>query len=397
MHDLQPIALIMPAPSEHVVDTIARAIGFSTVSRDSNLALIEWARAQLEALGARCRLTYDRERRKANLFASLGPEQAGGVVLSGHTDVVPVDGQAWDTDPFRAEVGDERLFGRGAADMKGFVGTALALAPAFVANGRREPQHHARSYVEEVGCIGVRGLLADLAAAGLKPQSVIVGEPTSMRVVIGHKGKHGYRCTVRGLSCHSAYAPQGVNAVEAAAEVIAYLKGMARRFRDGGPHDALFDVTHTTVHTGVIRGGTALNIVPKECSFDFEFRHLPGDDPERLFEEVRAFAETMLLPEMQRVDPASGFEWEVLSIMPGLDVASDSSPARLALGLTEFRDVGKVSYGTEASLFQQAGMPAIVCGPGSIEQAHKPNEYVSLDQVAQCEDFLRRLMQRMCG
>ena len=281
--------------------------------------------------------------------------------------------------------------------MKGFVGTALALAPEFVGNGLRQPLYFALSYDEEVGCIGVRELLADLTQAGIRPQSVIVGEPTSMRVVIGHKGKHGYRCTVRGLSCHSAYAPQGVNAVEAAAEVIAYLKGMARRFRDRGPHDALFDVTHTTVHTGVIRGGTALNIVPKECSFDFEFRHLPGDDPEALIAEVKTYAEQTLLPEMRRVDPASGFEWEVLSIMPGLDVASDSAPARLALSLTDFRDVGKVSYGTEASLFQQAGIPAVVCGPGSIEQAHKPNEYVSLDQLGQCEAFLRRLMQRVCG
>ena len=387
----------MPHPSPIVIDTIARAIGFSTVSRDSNLALIEWARAHLEGLGARCRLTYDAERRKANLFATLGPEGPGGVVLSGHTDVVPVDGQEWDTDPFRAEIVDERLYGRGAADMKGFVGTALALAPEFVANGLREPLHFALSYNEEVGCIGVRGLIADLKQAGIRPGSVLVGEPTSMRVVIGHKGKHGYRCTVRGLSCHSAYAPQGVNAVEAAAEIVAYLKSMARRFRDHGPHDPLFDVTHTTVHTGVIRGGTALNIVPRECSFDFEFRHLPADDPAALFEEVKAFAEKTLLPEMQRIDPNAGFEWELLSVMPGLDVASDSVPARLALSLTDFRDIGKVSYGTEASLFQQAGMPAVVCGPGSIEQAHKPNEYVSLDQLGQCEAFLRRLMQRVCG
>jgi acetylornithine deacetylase len=311
--------------------------------------------------------------------------------------VVPVDGQAWDTDPFRAEIADDRLYGRGAADMKGFVGTALALASEFVASGLKQPLHFALSYDEEVGCIGVRELLSDLERAGIRPDSVIVGEPTSMRVVIGHKGKHGYRCTVRGLSCHSAYAPQGVNAVEAAAEVVAYLKSMARRFRDRGPHDALFDVTHTTVHTGVMQGGTALNIVPKQCSFDFEFRHLPGDDPHALLEEVKAFAEQTLLPEMQRVDPASGFEWEVLSVMPGLDVGTETPTARLALALTDFRDVGKVSFGTEAALFQQAGMPAVVCGPGSIEQAHKPNEYVSLDQLAQCEAFLRRLMQRVCS
>jgi acetylornithine deacetylase len=387
----------MAAPSDLVLDTIARTIAYSTVSRESNLGLIEWAQKHLESLGARCRLSYDSERRKANLFASLGPERPGGVVLSGHTDVVPVDGQAWDTDPFRAEIADDRLYGRGAADMKGFVGTALALASEFVASGLKQPLHFALSYDEEVGCIGVRELLSDLERAGIRPDSVIVGEPTSMRVVIGHKGKHGYRCTVRGLSCHSAYAPQGVNAVEAAAEVVAYLKSMARRFRDRGPHDALFDVTHTTVHTGVMQGGTALNIVPKQCSFDFEFRHLPGDDPHALLEEVKAFAEQTLLPEMQRVDPASGFEWEVLSVMPGLDVGTETPTARLALALTDFRDVGKVSFGTEAALFQQAGMPAVVCGPGSIEQAHKPNEYVSLDQLAQCEAFLRRLMQRVCS
>ena len=387
----------MSSPSAEVLDTISRAIAFPTVSRDSNLALIEWARTRLETLGARYRLTYDDDRAKANLFATLGPDAPGGVVLSGHTDVVPVEGQRWDTDPFRAEIDDSRIYGRGAADMKGFVATALALAPEFVANGLRQPLHFALSYDEEIGCIGVRRLIADLAKAGIKPDAVLVGEPTSMRVVIGHKGKHGYRCTVRGLSCHSAYAPQGVNAVEAAAEVIAYLKGMARRFRDAGPHDALFDVTHTTVHTGVIAGGTALNIVPKECSFDFEFRHLPGDDPEALFAEVKRYAETVLLPEMQRVDPQSGFQWDVLSIMPGLNVGADSAPAQLALRLTDLRDIGKVSYGTEAALFQQAGMPAIVCGPGSIEQAHKPNEYVTLEQIGECEAYLRRLMQRMCG
>ena len=387
----------MPNPSAEVLETIDRAISFSTVSRESNLALIEWARAKLESLGARCRLTFDSERNKANLFATLGPDTTGGVVLSGHTDVVPVEGQQWDTDPFRAEFQGDRIYGRGTSDMKGFVATALALAPEFVSSGLRQPLHFAFSYDEEIGCIGVRGLIADLREAGIKPASVLVGEPTSMRVVIGHKGKYGYRCTVRGLSCHSAYAPQGVNAVEAAAEIVAYLKSMARRFRDRGPHDPLFDISHTTVHTGVIHGGTALNIVPKECSFDFEFRHLPGDDPQALFEEVKTFAETTLLPEMRAVDPDSGFEWEVLSVMPGLNAGADSDPARLALSLTDFRDIGKVSYGTEAALFQQAGIPAIVCGPGSIEQAHKPNEYVSLDQIAQCEAFLRRLMQRMCG
>jgi len=387
----------MAAPSPAVLDAVARVVSFPTVSRDSNLALIEWARGELERHGARCRLTWDDGRTKANLFASLGPEGHGGVVLSGHTDVVPVDGQVWDTDPFRAEMAGERIYGRGTSDMKGFIATALALLPEFVANGLREPLHVALSYDEEIGCIGVRRLIEDVALAGIRPAAVLVGEPTNMRVVVAHKGKHGYRCTVRGLACHSAYAPQGVNAVEAAAEIIAYLKGMARRFRDHGPHDPLFDVPHTTVHTGVIQGGTALNIVPKACTFDFEFRHLPSQRPDDLLDEVRRFAETRLLPEMRAVDPDAGFSWDILTIMPGLDADPDGATVRLALSLSEYRDIGKVSYGTEAALFQQAGMPAVVCGPGSIEQAHKPNEYVVLDQLAQCEAYLRKLMTRICG
>ena len=379
------------------LDMIRTLVGFPTVSRDSNLELIHFVRDRLAALGAQSRLTYNDERSKANLFATLGPQGVPGIVLSGHTDVVPVDGQAWDTDPFSVVEKDGRLYGRGTSDMKSFVAVVLALAPEFARRGLKTPLHFAFSYDEEVGCIGVGRLISDLALAGIRPQSCIVGEPTLMRPVIAHKGKRGFRCSVRGLACHSAYAPHGVNAVEAAAEAVAYLKSMARRHRDQGPYDRGFDVAHTTVHTGVMRGGTALNIVPHECTFDFEFRHLPGDDPEALLAEFKAYLDTRLVPEMRAVDPDTGFTLTPLSALPALDNGPEVEVVGLAQELSGNHDIGKVSFGTEGSQFQRAGIPAVVCGPGSIEQAHKPNEYVAIEQVAKCEQFMRRLMDRVCA
>ena len=379
------------------VEMIRKLVGFPTVSRDSNLELIHFVRDRLAALGAEARLTYNDERSKANLFATLGPRGKPGIVLSGHTDVVPVDGQAWDTDPFCVVEKDGKLYGRGTSDMKSFVAVVLALAPEFAQRGLKTPIHFAFSYDEEVGCIGVGRLIADLAQAGIKPQSCIVGEPTLMRPVIAHKGKKGFRCNVRGFACHSAYAPMGVNAVEAAAEAVAFLKSMARRHRDNGPYDRGFDVAHTTVHTGVMRGGTALNIVPHECTFDFEFRHLPGDDPDALFAEFRNYIDTSLVPEMRAVHADSGFEIVPLSVLPALDNGPEMEVVGLAQELSGNSDIGKVSYGTEGSQFQRAGIPTVVCVPGSIEQAHKPNEYVAIEQVEKCEQFIRRLMNHVCA
>ncbi|MDB5904901.1 MAG: Acetylornithine deacetylase [Betaproteobacteria bacterium] len=373
---------------------IEKLIGIPTVSRDSNLELIDYARETLEALGAQVRLTFDDDRRKANLFATLGPGTDGGLVLSGHTDVVPVDGQNWDSDPFALLQKSGRLYGRGTSDMKSFIAIVLALLPDYVPRLER-PIHVALSYDEEVGCLGVGRLIEDLARANVRPSGCVVGEPTLMSPVIAHKGKRSYRCGVRGLASHSAYAPGGVNAVEAAAEAVAYLKRMARRIRDGGPFDHGFDVPHTTVHTGVIRGGTALNIVPHECSFDFEFRHLPADDPEMLFAELQSYITGELEPEMHAVDPRTGFDIKLMSEIPALDAAPETPIVGLIQELTGNADIGKVSYGTEASQFQRAGIPAVVCGPGSILQAHKPNEYIEVAQVEQCEAFLRKLMDRM--
>lgn len=384
------------APGSASVEMIRTLIGFPTVSRDSNLELIHYLRDYLKPYVGDVRLTYDDERRKANLFATLGSGQ-GGVVLSGHTDVVPVEGQPWDHDPFALVQGNGRLYGRGTADMKSFIACALALVPEIAERDLRLPLHFAFTYDEEVGCLGVGRLISDMVQAGIQPGSCIVGEPTLMKPVIAHKGKSGYRCLVKGLAGHSAYAPQGVNAVEYAAEAISFLKNMARRHRDRGPYDHGFDVTYTTVHTGVVQGGTALNVIPHECTFDFEFRHLPGDDPERLLGEFRDYVRTTLEPEMRKVHPGAGFSIEPLSGIPMLETSPESEVVALAQELTGEREFGKVSFGTEASQFQRVGVPTVVCGPGSIEQAHKPNEYVTLEQVAKCEAFLRRLADRICS
>ncbi|MGA0025041.1 MAG: acetylornithine deacetylase [Burkholderiales bacterium] len=384
------------APGATTLRLIRELIAFPTVSRDSNLELIDFVRELLRPLDADVRLTFDRDKRKANLFATLGPRGEPGMVLSGHTDVVPVDGQDWATDPFAVAERDGRLYGRGTSDMKSFIACALALAPEY-AGRLKTPLHFAFSYDEEVGCLGVRELLADMAQAGIRPLSCVVGEPTEMRPVIAHKGKQSYRCTVRGLASHSAYAPYGVNAVEAAAEAVAFLKRLARRHRDRGPYDRGFDVAYTTVHTGVIRGGTALNIVPQDCVFDFEFRNLPGDDPDALLREFEAHVRKVIEPEMHAVDPQTGFSIVKMSEIPALDTGAEAAITALAQEFSGSGDLAKVSFGTEASQFQVAGVPTVVCGPGSIRQAHKPDEFVTLAQVAQCEAFLHGLYGRLCG
>jgi acetylornithine deacetylase len=380
-------------------ELIQKLIAFDTTSRESNLALIDWVQGYLGAYGIHSTLTFDDSQRKANLFATL-PAQDGnvttrGVVLSGHTDVVPVDGQPWDTHPFTATVIGDKVYGRGVTDMKSFSATGLALVPELLRRGLRRPVHFALSYDEEVGCIGVRRLLADIAKRGIKPTGAIVGEPTGMQLVVAHKGKQSYRCRVRGHEAHSSLTPLGVNAVQIACEIVTYLTTMSRAFRDNGAFDDDYDVPYTTVHTGVIHGGTALNIVPRDCWFDFEFRHLPFDDPDALFAEVQAYAERFL-PAMRAVAPDTFIEFDALSAMPGFDTAGGSEIAEIGKLCNGTHEYGKVSFGTEASLFHNAAGPTIICGPGHIAQAHQPNEWVTIDQLARCEAFLRRLADQVC-
>jgi acetylornithine deacetylase len=373
---------------------IRHLVSFDTTSRESNLALIDWVGAYLREHGIESRLTFDDDRKKANLFATIGPRIDGGIVLSGHTDVVPVDGQDWRSDPWQVVETGERLVGRGVCDMKGFIAIALALVPEMAGRKLERPLHFALSYDEEVGCIGVRRLIADLANVGFVPGGCIVGEPTGMELVVAHKGKRSYCCRVRGFESHSALTPNGVNAVEIAAELVAHLRGMAKRHRDGGRHDEDYDVPFTTIHVGTIKGGTALNIVPRDCEFRFEFRHLPSEDPDLLLHEIESYA-ARFLPEMHAVAADTGITFEELSDLPGFDTGADSAIAELGRSCNHGTVFNKVSFGAEASLFHNAGIPAILCGPGHIAQAHQPNEWVTLAQLAHCEVFLRRLIDQV--
>jgi acetylornithine deacetylase len=385
-----------PALSAESRALIGELIGFRTVSRDSNLGLIEWARDYLVGFGAKTRLTFDAEGKKANLFATLGDSTKPGLILSGHTDVVPTEGQAWDTDPFAATERDGRLYGRGTADMKGFIGVSLAAAPRFVAAlnaGRLDaPLHYSLSYDEEVGCLGVRGLIRDLEEQGIHAAGCVVGEPTSMQPIIAHKSMQRFRCAVRGIDGHSAYVTRGVNAIEYAARLIVFIRHIADRLAACERRDYGFSVPYTTLSTGVIRGGIAANIIPKDCEFMFDMRTLPGTSVMDLQREIEDYA-ARLAAEMRAVNPNAGINLVRESETAGLAAAESDAIVQWALQLSQAPKVGKVSYGTEAGLFQRMGVPSVICGPGDIEQAHRPNEFVSLDQLARCEAFMRGIVE----
>ena len=386
--DLQSLALIR------------KLVSFDTTSRNSNMALIDWVREYLAEHGIVSTLTFDDGGGKANLFATIpardGNATRGGIVLSGHTDVVPVDGQPWDTNPFEVTLKNDRLYGRGVTDMKSFSAVGLSFVPEIVRRGLATPVHFALSYDEEVGCIGVRRLISDVVAKGVTPAGCIVGEPTGMQLVVAHKGKKSWRCRVRGFEAHSSLTPLGVNAVQIACEIVAFIARRARTFRDDGGKDDAYDVPFTTVHVGTIHGGTALNIVPRDCAFDFEIRNLPFDDPDAFFAEVRKYAESFL-PAMRAVAQDTHIEFDVLSATPGFDTHEGSDITTLGCACNGTNDFGKVSFGTEAALFHIANVPTVICGPGHIAQAHQPNEWVTLDQVALCESFIRRLVDRVCA
>ena len=372
---------------------LKKLVGFATVSRDSNLELIEFVRDYLHGLGVACELIYNPERTKANLLASIGPAVAGGVVLSGHTDVVPVDGQAWTVEPFCLSEANGKLYGRGTADMKGFIASVLAAVPLFLASELRRPVHLALSYDEEVGCLGVRSLLEVLPQRIAAPALCLIGEPTELKPVLGHKGKLAMRCHVRGAACHSAYAPYGVNAIAQAARLIGRLDAIGNTLAAPELRDERFDPAYSTVQVGVIEGGTALNIVPADCRFDFEIRALPDFAPQTVVDELQRYAQTTLLPVMQTVQADTAIRFEPLSAYPGLATAADSEAALLLAHLCGSDEFGTVAFGTEGGLFDQAGIPAVVCGPGSMEQGHKPDEFVSIEQMAACD----RLMDRLAG
>ncbi len=378
--------------SADYLDILDNLIRFDTTSRRSNLELIDYLRAYLERLDVPCELSWNAERTKANLFATLGEDSQPGIVLSGHTDVVPVDGQEWQSDPFRPEQRDGRFYGRGSCDMKGFLAVCLSRAESILAAGLPVPVHFAFSYDEEVGCVGVKGLIEALQKRPRLPRACIIGEPTSMGVIRAHKGMLYKRCRVHGKAAHSSLVHQGVNAVTAAAKTIARIDAIGERIRREGPFDDQFEPPHTTLHCGVIHGGTANNIIPELCQFEFEIRNLPDQPSLPLFEEVEDYTRE-LEREMRELDEHAGFEWQSVAEFP----AMNTSPEEPVIGLVarlldDHRLPGKVSYGTEGGHFQAADIPTVICGPGSIEQAHKPDEFVELSQLARCAAFVDDLV-----
>jgi acetylornithine deacetylase len=376
------------APS---LDIVNRLIAFDSTSRNSNLDLIAFAADWLANLGARIRLTHDDAQKKANLFATLGPQRDGGYVLSGHTDVVPVDGQEWSSDPFAAEVRDGRLYGRGACDMKGFVGTALALAPEFAALDLKRPIHFAFSFDEEVGCVGVRRLLEDLRKERIKPSLAVIGEPTEMRVVCAHKAGAVIETIAKGREGHSSEPAHGANAVMMAGEFVVALGQLGGELM--AERDEHFEPPYTTIQANMISGGTAVNVLAREARVMWEYRALPDRDTDTIIARAVERART-IAARYAKGAPEAAFETRLRAAYPGLKRDPNSPAVQLACALTGSNELHAISYGTEAGLFQAAGIPAVVCGPGSIRQAHKADEFVELDQLNACTAFLRRLGRR---
>lgn len=377
-------------------EMLEQLVAFNTTSRESNLALIEFVGRYLTGLGVDYELIHNAEGSKANLYARLGPPGHGGVMLSGHSDVVPVDGQNWSVPPFALTERDGKLYGRGTADMKGFIACILAAIPHFLAQPLAQPLHLAISYDEEVGCLGVRTLLDALSARADKPAICLIGEPTELQPVLGHKGKLGVRCEVQGAACHSAYAPQGVNAIEYAAKLIHHLTLIGQRLAAPEHHDGRFDPPFTTVQTGLIQGGRALNIVPADCTFDFEVRTLPQDDAQEVARELESYAQRELLPTMRAVNRDAAIRFYPISSYPGLYTAAQSAAARLVAHLTGSEKFSTVAFGTEGGLFHQSGIPSVICGPGNMAQGHKPDEFITVEQLNACDALLRRLATWMC-
>ncbi len=374
------------------IDSINRLITFPTVSRNPNRDLLAHVESWLDRHGIASTILWNEDRSKGNLWATIGPAGVPGVILSGHSDVVPVDGQDWSSDPFVARIADGKLYGRGACDMKGFVGIVLAAVPYLIRRRLLAPIHIAISYDEELGCTGVKSLIDRIAAMPVKPALCIVGEPTLMQVVLGQKGGGLFRAVVTGSSAHSSLAPQAANAIEAAADLITFIRRLSREQSAYGHHDHAYDIPHSTLSVTTISGGAALNIIPEHCEFGFDIRSLPEVDAPALIRRIRDHAETQLLPAMRGVAPNASIVIEPVAEFVGLSTDVEHPAVTFVKRLAGRNDHAKVAYGTEAGLFStNAGVPSVVCGPGSIEQAHKQDEFLAIAEIDRCRQFLGRL------
>jgi acetylornithine deacetylase len=374
------------------LNVIRRLIEMPTVSRDSNLTLIDYVKSYLQELSIDSILFFSDDQRKASLFATIGPQDRAGIMLVGHTDVVPVDGQNWTVDPWKLTEKGGKLFGRGVCDMKGFIGVALAFAPEFLSRNLKIPIHYGFTFDEEISRVGITKIVDGLANHARRPAMCIVGEPSEMMVVVAHKGKKSLRCRVRGSEAHSSISPYGVNAIEYAAEMIAHINQLQLEAATIGPRDDEFDIPFTTFNVGLMQGGTALNIVARDCTFQFEFRHLPQVDPDHLYAQIQSYAKQTLEPRMHKVHADTGFTFEEMSSFPALDIPPNAEAVRVAKSLARQNKHYKVAFGTEASIVAERGrIPSVVCGPGNIDQAHKPDEFATIDQFRLCEEFMSRL------
>lgn len=376
-------------------DTLARLIAFDTVSERSNLEIIDDLATVLEAAGARVKTYSDETGLKANLFATLGPEGDGGIVLSGHTDVVPTEDQDWSSDPFKMVERDAALYGRGTCDMKGFVAACLVMAPHFGKRTLQRPLHFAFTYDEEIGCYGATALVKSLAQEGLRPAVAIIGEPTLMRVIDGHKGCHEYSTIFEGLAGHGSEPEKGVNAIECASRFVGYLGDLQRRLKDRAPRDSMFSPPWSTINVGVIDGGVSHNVIPPIARVDWDFRPVQPEDEAFIHEEIQYFCETELLPSMRQGFSEAVVRTDTIGRVVPLIPTHDNEARDIVMRLTGANTTDTVAFGTEAGLFQGLGLSAVVCGPGSIEQAHKADEFVTLEQLSLCLDMLDKLADQM--
>ena len=380
---------------ERTISLLEDLVAFPTVSSDSNLALIDYVASYLQNLGAEVCVYADDSGAKANLFATIGPMIDGGIVLSGHSDVVPVEGQDWSSDPFALEEREGRLYGRGTCDMKGFIAASLATAPDFAKADLKRPVHFAFTHDEEVGCLGAQSLMQELGRLPFRPSVAIIGEPTEMRLIEGHKGCYEYSVAFTGLEGHGSLPDLGVNAVEYAVRYVARLMELRETLRERAPKDSRFEPPWTTLQVGRLSGGVAHNIIPGHCALDWELRPVRKADGDFVKAEMAAFVGEALRPEMKAVSPDADIVTQVLGEVDGLEPLTDSEAVRLVAELTGANQADVVAFGTEAGLYQNLGISAVVCGPGSIEQAHKPDEYVTRSQLELALTMLARLVPKL--
>lgn len=375
---------------------LEKLIGFDTTSHLSNLDFMHFVQDYLLNYGITSDLIHNTEGNKANLHACVGDVETPGIILSGHTDVVPVEGQDWSFDPFELTEKNGKLYGRGTSDMKSFIAVVLAKIPEISAHSLSKPIHLAFSYDEEVGCTGVVSMVDKISNdLPVRPEMCIVGEPTSMRVINGHKAVNHIDCEITGHECHSSLAPYGVNAVEYGADLVTHVRKISRRLQAEGPFNTDYDPPFTTLHVGVFNGGTAVNIVPNKTKLDIEMRSVPEQDVDAVINEIRDYAYKILEPEMKAKNPKTGFEFDMSVGTPALSTPEDAEVVTLTKNITGENATHKVSFATEAGLFQNGGIPTVVCGPGNIEQAHKPDEFIEVEQIVKCERFIDGLVKTL--